>query len=146
MEENAKVPTIRIDISTDMPGCGELELSALIQSYLKGLFSQSGSRVKVERYSDGPSTEETKIFGHPVPVVKASKIVITSGKTLFISPDYLEQEVRNEGDKDVVWKRLVHEGRDMEAVRQCRAINGCGLLEAKQMVEGYAKRRVGYGS
>ncbi len=140
-----KAPTVRIDISTDMPGCGEAELGALIQSYLKGLFSSSGSRVSVAYHSDAKEAEIGTVLGHPRPIVKASKIVITSGKVLYISPDYLEVEMANQGDKDLEWKKLAHEGEEMKAVKVCRQIHGCGLLEAKQMVEGYLKRRVGYG-
>jgi len=45
-------------------------------------------------------------------------------------------------DEDDGWKRLVREGRVMEAVKACRALHGYGLTEARHVVEAYQAARI----
>jgi ribosomal protein L7/L12 len=40
-------------------------------------------------------------------------------------------------DKDAVWKRLATEGRNIEAIKECRAKHGFSLFEAKNCVEAF---------
>lgn len=89
-------------------------------------------------FADRPDSEEVLTSGEAsitVGQLRQAQRIIESEGWIQASGALTQTDAR--------WQQLAREGRDMEAIKVCRAEHGLGLSEARSVVERFLGRKTG---